>query len=380
MRLSQNLRSAVTILGEELRVLPAAGGAVEYLQRPDADEVDDERINSGVDRVDEFAETSAPSSPRVNIPVPAKLRSEQHLFRYFLDGSLRTYFLGTGLERGRSFPIMLAQIGASCVRRSDSGRLRLHSSEARVLLLAPKGGDGISDEVWERLKVLDSPDRSFLVIDINEKAVSAAKDEVDPRNKAGGVARNRMHNLEIELIDSTDAVRSEGSWMIIDGAVKLDQFVKKPFLVGVAKSFSKKPEFQFSRTAQHRKVDVTALLEELEFANRTPAFSSYGGKVAFWYLRLWPYKHLDYPLMGVIKVELPTPDLQPVDTEKINELSRCLVGERSVTPYGQDPRWHCHLYPIFCAESATKARFMTGEVLLGHVQWRRQIQLINAEA
>jgi hypothetical protein len=73
--------------------------------------------------------------------------------------------------------------------------------------------------------------------------------------------------------------------------------------------------------------------------------------------------------MGVVKVELPTPDQQPAETEMINELSRCLVGERSVTPYGQDPRWHCHLYPIFCAESATKARFMTSEVLLGHVRW-----------
>jgi hypothetical protein len=230
----------------------------------------------------------------------------------------------------------------------------------------------VSEDVWTRLAPLNSPDRTFQVIDINEHAVTVAKGEVDPRNKAGGVARNRMHNLEIELIDSTDGMRSEDSWMIIDGAVKLDKFVDKPFLIGVAKSFNKKPEFHFSGAVRHRNIDVTALLEELEFANRTPAFASYGGKVAFWYLRLWPYKHLDYPLMGVVKVELPTPDLQPAETEMINELSRCLVGERSVTPYGQDPRWHCHLYPIFCAESATKARFMTGEVLLGYVRWRRQ--------
>jgi hypothetical protein len=134
---------------------------------------------------------------------------------------------------------------------------------------------------------------------------------VDPRNRAGGVARNRMHKLEIELIDSTDGLRSEGSWMIIDGAVKLDEFVNKPFLVGVAKSFSKQPEFHFSSSVRRRNIDVTALLEGLEFAHRTPAFASYGSKVAFWYLRLWPYKHLDYPLMGVVKVELPTPDQQP---------------------------------------------------------------------
>jgi len=267
---------------------------------------------------------------------------------------------------------MLAQIGASCVYRSNTGRLSLHSNQSRVLLLAPKGGDGISDEVWTELEALNSPDLTFQVIDTNQHAVNVDKGEVDPLNRAGGVARNRMHKLEIELINTSDGERSEGAWMIIDGAVKLDEFVNKPFLVGVAKSFNKKPEFHFSGSGRSQSTDVTALIEGLEFANRTPAFCSYGGKVAFWYLRLWPYKHLDYPLMGVVKIELPTPDLQPAETEVINELSRCLVGERSVTPYGQDPRWHCHLYPVLCAERATKARFMNSEVLLGHVRWRSQ--------
>ncbi|HYB60447.1 MAG TPA: hypothetical protein VEH50_03120 [Methylomirabilota bacterium] len=369
MVLAENLRRAIGVLSETLRILPATGGAVEYLQRPDAEEVDDERINSGVDIVDEFAETNPPSSAATNIFVPPKFRREKHLFRFFLDGSLRTYFLGTGVERGRSFPIMLAQIGASCVRRSDTGQLSLHRNESRVLLLAPKGGDGISDGVWEDLRALNSPDLAFQVIDINQHAVNVAKGEIDPRNKAGGVARNRMHELEIEVIDSADGLLSENSWMILDGAVKLTEFVNTPSLIGVAKSFSKKPQFHFSGSLPQRHIDVTGLLEGLEFAHRTPAFASYGGKVAFWYLRLWPYKHLDYPLMGVIKVELPTPKTQPAETDLVNELSRCLIGERSVTPYGQDPRWHCHLYPIFCAESATKARFMTGEVLLGHVRW-----------
>jgi len=50
MPLGENLRSAIGILGETLRILPAAGGAVEYLQRPDAEQVDDERINLEVDR------------------------------------------------------------------------------------------------------------------------------------------------------------------------------------------------------------------------------------------------------------------------------------------------------------------------------------------
>ena len=35
----------------------------------------------------------------------------QKLFRFFIDGSIRIYFLGTAIEGTRSFPIELAQVG-----------------------------------------------------------------------------------------------------------------------------------------------------------------------------------------------------------------------------------------------------------------------------
>lgn len=367
---TDNLSSAVKLLGEELRVLPAAGGATEYLQQPDADEKDDQLIHDELSPVDEYGETSPPATPRANIEVTPIRRTEQHLYRYFIDGSLRTYFLCTGVERDRTFPVLLAQIGATCLHRREDGQLRLHSNKTRILLLVPKGGNGISDRVWEGLQKLNAPDGSFKVIDTNqETAHTMGGRDIDLRTRAGGIARNRMHKLELELIESTDQWRDADTWVILDGAVKLDEFVKQSYLIGAAKSFTKEPEFHFGGRGSKRNLDIITLLEHLDYAHRTPAFSSYGGKVAFWYVRLWPYKELDYPLMGVVKVELPTPDRQPADSELITELSSCLVGERSVTPYGQDARWHSHLYPIYCAENATKSRFMSKQVLLGHVRW-----------
>jgi ribosomal protein S12 methylthiotransferase accessory factor len=50
MPLGENLRSAIGVLNQALRILPAAGGAVEYLQRPDAEEVNDERISLALTR------------------------------------------------------------------------------------------------------------------------------------------------------------------------------------------------------------------------------------------------------------------------------------------------------------------------------------------
>jgi len=38
------------------------------------------------------------------------------------------------------------------------------------------------------------------------------------------------------------------------------------------------------------------------------AFSAYNRQVAFWYVRLRPQGAMDYPLMGVVKCEVVTPD------------------------------------------------------------------------
>jgi hypothetical protein len=139
-------------------------------------------------------------------------------------------------------------------------------------------------------------------------------------------------------------------------------------MIGVAKNFRKDPEFYFGRGQKNRK-DITGILAGLPYASRTAAFSAHGGKVAFWYVRLREQKEVDYPLMGVVKVELPRPDQTPVTAELADLISSTLVAERNVTPYGRDARWHCHLYPIFQAEQAIKMTFFSRDVLMGMIRW-----------
>ena len=45
----------------------------------------------------------------------------------------------------------------------------------------------------------------------------------------------------------------------------------------------------------------------------------------------------------------------PGDT--IDTLSRCLLLETSVAPYGQDFRWASHIYPIYMTEQLQKRKF-----------------------
>ena len=360
------------LLGKEIKILPATGGAVEELQHPDQEEIEDIVIIKDVETVTSFAETPEPNPQNIYRKTPLLPRTKKHLFRFFIDGSIRTYFLGTGIEGTRSFPIDLAQIGSTVIRREDDGELRVLAHKHRIILLLPKQNQGISDTVWEQIRKIEKPDY-LEVIDFTlpDRLADTKK---DPRDKAGAKARSLMHKLEIELIKSTDPFRNENTWLILDGAVKFveediwNSWEHNPYLIGVAKSFRKDPIFQFGRRASQRK-DITSILAGLPHAHRTVAFSAYEGQVAFWYVRLREQRELDYPLMGVVKVELPCPDKKPVPSELADLISSALVAERNVTPYGLDRRWHCSLYPIYIAEQVIKNRFFSREVLMGCIKW-----------
>lgn len=376
MRPPNLLAPALELLQENLDILPATGGAVEDMLRTDVDEIEDMLVNKDSKEVTDFLETPAPNPRDIYRPTPPIYREEKHHYRYFIDGSIRTYYIATGIEGDRSFPIELAQIGAAVMERNERGNMRPLKVRQRILLLLPKGELGVSDTLWEKLKKLNTSDGFFEVIDITEKNSLEHKDPTveNLRTRAGGIARNRMHKLEIAMIKETDGRRDDESWLILDGAVKLDEFIKTPHMIGVAKSFRKDPQFRFGGKRSPIRKDITSILAGLPYAHRTAAFSSHGGKVAFWYVRLREQKQVDYPLMGVVKVEYPRPDQTPMEGELADLLSQTLVAERNATPHGRDNRWHCHLYPIFLAEQAIKNTFQSKQVLMGMVRWAPFVQ------
>ena len=201
------------LLGNELKILPATGGAIEDLQHPDQEEIEDALINRDAQEITAFAETPEPDVSNIYRPTPPLFRQEKHLFRFFIDGSIRNYFLATGIEGTRSFPIELAQIGATVVQREDDGQIKVHSHVQKILLLLPKQNQGISDTLWGQLWNIRTTDFLQLVDFTLPDLLSDAKK--DPRDKAGAKARSEMHKLEIELIKSTDAFRNDDSWLMI---------------------------------------------------------------------------------------------------------------------------------------------------------------------
>lgn len=368
------LGPAIELIGKNASVLPATGGAFEDMARPDVEEADDRFFGSKTEAQEgfqDFAETPAPDWRDLYRRTPPVYRNEKHVFRYFCDGSIKTYFLGTVIEGDRSYPLELTQIGSAIVHRKEDGSLDVAKFERQVLLLVPfKDGRGISESLFNDLKKTEKP--FFRVIDVAVPDPLSDRRQ-DPRDKSGAKARFEMHMLEKRLIEEFAPNRAADEWTIIDGGVRRGEFIELPRTVGVAKSFDRTPTFTVRKGNKGTvRKDISGLLVGLEYGCRTAAFFAHGGKVAFWYVRLREQGEVDYPLMGVVKVEVPTPDGQPIAAELADSLSCALVAERNVTPHGLDKRWHAHLYPIFTAERVIKSNFFTETVLLASIRWPKR--------
>jgi len=371
----QRIRDLLREWAQDVEVLPAAGGALEELQRPDIEEVDD-RLWGTEENIHDTVWERLPAGKRIDPkcpyrPTPPCYRRERHLFRYFIDGSVRSYFLGTVLEQNRDTPILYAQIGACALRREDDGTVGVHDLQTRHLLLAEQ--QQLSPQAWGSLQSLCPPNLVDLV-DTSPNQPGAMG--MDPRNRANGVARFRMRSLEGEIMRQLLPHLGD-EWLIMDGSLMFDPIRRillsastQPPVLGVSKNFRKDPQFSVGRGPRAMRYSIYRLLAKLPHEHRTLAFKALNGQVAFWYVRLRPQGAMDYPLMGVVKCELVTPDQQPVDSRLLDELSCALVAERSVSPHGRDRRWHAHLYPIYLAEQAIRSRFYSHEVVRQLMRWR----------
>jgi hypothetical protein len=371
----QRIRDLLRQWAQNIEVLPAAGGALEELQRPDIEEVDDRLWGTG-ENIHDTVWERLPDGERIDPkclyrPTPPCYRRERHLFRYFIDGSVRSYFLGTVLEQNRDTPILYAQIGACALRREDDGTVRVHDLQTRHLLLAEQ--QQLSPQAWGSLQSL-CPQNLIDLVDTSPNQPGAMG--MDPRNRANGVARFRMRSLEGEIMRQLLPHLGD-EWLIMDGSLMFDPIRRillsastQPPVLGVSKNFRKDPQFDVGRGSSAVRYSIYRLLAKLPHEHRTLAFKALNGEVAFWYVRLRPQGAMDYPLMGVVKCELVTPDQQPVDSRLLDELSCALVAERSVSPHGRDRRWHAHLYPIYLAEQAIRSRFYSHEVVRQLMRWR----------
>ncbi|MGE5446048.1 MAG: hypothetical protein ACM3SR_15885 [Ignavibacteriales bacterium] len=349
-----------------IELLPASGGAIEEMTFIDETERDDTKFSTEHLNVDTFLENPTPNW--TYRPLRPLHRKDKHLFRYFLDGSFRHYFLAAGLEHDRSTPIFLAQTSIAILERDDLGKLKRVMSEHNWIMLLSKAR--VSETAWNGIMAEAEKGRLNLKIyDLAEEDPINGKtyEGQDLREKGRGKTRYLMSKAEFAIVDRFRKKFPKG-WLIKDGLLSLGSYgagMSLPNIIAVAKSFTTTQKFMVRDGNKRKKQNISNLISALPPDHRTPVFEGYGGNTGFWYLRLREAKQLQFPLFGVIKVEVPNIAEQPITTDLIDELSSALLAEQFVTPYGSDDRWHTHLYPIYQAEHAAKQLFYSTEVIEG---------------
>ncbi len=364
------LQSVLEVLSSQTDVLPAVGGAIEDELRPDIDEIQDQEATKDDKLMDEPFEFGQSNT---YVPLQPLMRPDDHVFRYFQDGSMRSFFIGTCLEHDRQTPVILGQVGCVALFRHDDGRLSIGPSNFRNLLMV--SFQQISSELRGQMEAAIAPlGDSYYLADIESKG----REGQDLRARAADTMRSEMTKIEMDVLTKVMEAAEPDTGIVLDGAVRIAQYDrmrticgdKQPLLVGVSKSFSKTPRFKIGR-GRHKEVNMWRLLADLPEGNRTLAYKGQfaGRNVAVWYQRLRLRAQMDYPLMGVIKVELPVLGNDPPTSDLVTKLSNALLAERTVTPHGMDRRWHAHLYPVFQAERCVKNSFVSNAILKAGLRW-----------
>ena len=275
---------------------------------------------------------------------------------YFLDGSLRTKYLGEYIEDDRSFPVLATEVISSVVKR-EKRDLRLEKLNRKFVFIFPHKEIGlISDTLFDKLNRLDSSWRSrnstFYIEFLK------GKPERDIRYSMQGKARDIMHKLESET--ANHLTPNESDWLVMDGALRKEEFTKLEYTIGLAKSFSRKPSFKLSNST----LNITRYLSQIKEGERTAIFKTKADeKICFWYIRLRTHPPME-PLEGVVKVDYvhEKNELTEEDIKLIDELSSEIYALRSPSVYPH-PRWPSLIYPIRLAEEFMHTAFTNHEVI-----------------
>ncbi|NSW84483.1 MAG: hypothetical protein HPY90_14770 [Syntrophothermus sp.] len=319
----------------------------------DPDKIKDDSY-FGDDNICETYEPVDRFRPILNIPVGSPIRrSEDHVFRYFLDGSLRTYYWGDVAISTASYPVLVSETAVSILKRNEEGRLYPCRSDHQLLAIFPFTSGVLRDALENRPLGMITP--VFL------------ESEPDPRRDLRTIlaakARERLHALEANAAANL-AGRADGEWLIIDGDIRQNIFLRLKNVIGLAKSFSWKPVIKVANSQFH--FNLPRVIQRLRENERTPVLRKKSGdypSLAFWYLRFWPIDRVDNYMQGVVKVEAVMEGQW--DEEKaalVSRLSRALIAEKAPVIY-PERRWHSHIYPIYQAETHVKETLFSPQVM-----------------
>jgi len=316
-----------------------------------------------------------PELPGGKKRVPDGADIGESMFRFFLDGSQRSYHVMDGSFNNRYLPICAGQVGVAVIERNSRKKLVLKRelTDIRFILALPNlvERDRLQ-ELQEKMKQGMAAHQQFSLVRYNYDA----KAEKDPRDLARAMIIHEMQMLELNtiremirnnLIDPKMMLVKDGGLQYRDTKIRdlglsNEDFVQLRNVIGLAKSFQPNMTLGQGRNRQ----DLGNLTKGLAWKERTCVISPDKDKAitrGWWYLRIRPQEKVFSPLQGIVKIEVFA-DSSEKNNEGIPEaradtISSYVLQERNVTPYDADTRWASHIYPVYLAETYLKSSFLS---------------------
>ncbi len=305
------------------------------------------------------------------------------LFKYFLDGSRRTYKVDDIAYDKKLYPIIAGQIGVGICYRENKNSFNAFSLRNPLVISLPgnansehSNDDLFFNNLIEKLnkqEILTKQKLEFNKILPYSHSALKNNDKYEDR----GVAKIQDEMIELEKKVVLELVKkkklNKKTYLIKDGSLEYDGLGKGDLknlssiktnyasVVGVSKAFN--PE-ALSRETKN----ISRKIADLDLYHRTPAFMYETPRIpdtkfAVWYLRIRDKVYTDSPFDGVLKIEKilvwENEEEDGLCSDEIDLISANIINERNPVCYGQDNRWAKHLYPVFLTEKYIKSKYLS---------------------
>jgi hypothetical protein len=313
-----------------------------------------------------------------------KIINDEPLFKFFLDGSRRTYKVDD-IEINRNvYPIIAGQIGVACCQRNNPSQFKCAEFEHNLVLSLPKSSNptgGDSSLFFNALtsKINKNPRIEKAKINFSKiLSYDSRKQDDGKKYENLGIAtiQDEMIETEKKIVAhlSTKNLINPSQYLVKDGSLQYKPMRTGDFkeltkiknhykcAIGVSKMFN--PELCQDRNGRSN-ADKIAILP---LYHRTPAMkykSEIVGNVFFsiWYIRIRESNRTASPFSGVLKIEkiLITDDEieNGLSSEEVDFITANIINERNPVCYGTDSRWANHLYPIYLTENFIKSKYLS---------------------
>jgi hypothetical protein len=315
-----------------------------------------------------------------------KIAGYPPLFRFFLDGSRRTYKIDDIAYNNRIYPVIAGQIGVGCCERFDPHNVKVKKLEKHFVISLPECADkdGKGNLFFNNLtkKINEHPALKERGIRFNKILSYEDRGDADKyENKGIATIQDEMIDGEKRIVSELAKANAlnEDSYLVKDGSleyasVKTGDYkdwaiMKNNYrrVIGVSKSFN--PE----KCVDKRGKSNATRIANLPLYHRTAAYmyeTDRVGNVRFgiWYVRIRDAKYSSSPFAGIVKIQkVMVTDHEydnGLDSDEIDSITANIINERNPVCYGADNRWANHLYPIYLTERFIKSQYLSDSYYL----------------